>query len=447
MGFLDNLKGQFVDIIEWIDPSNDTIAYRFERHKNEIKMGAKLTVRPGQMAVFVNEGQIADVFPPGMYELSTQNLPILSTLKGWKYGFNSPFKAEVYFFSTKVFTNLKWGTSNPITIRDSELGPIRLKAYGNYTFKVEDGAKLLEEIVSTDGLFQVDEITDHLRNVIITSFASWVGGSKIPLLDFAANYRSMGNDIRQAMQGDMLELGIELRQLLVENISLPKEVEDALDKRASMGLIGNLQQYSQYQTAQAIEDSAKNSSGGNMGLEMGMGMVMANQMMNTMQQQQQPPQQQPSPSPSVFPPSPPPIQAEWHLYQNGQQTGPFSFNQLSQQGLTAQTQVWKTGMEGWKMAADVMELQSLLPKASPPPPPSVPSSPSMPSPPSIDSPPPSPSNGEKGWYILINGEKKGPFTERELFKQKISPNTQVWKNGMEGWKLASEVPDLAFFLI
>ncbi len=155
MGFFDSLRGQFIDIIEWIDDSNDTIAYRFERHKNEIKMGAKLTVRPGQIAVFVNEGRIADVFQPGMYELSTQNLPILSTLMGWKYGFNSPFKAEVYFFSTKVFTNLKWGTSNPITIRDPELGPIRLKAYGNYTFRVQDPAKLLNEIVSTDGLFQV----------------------------------------------------------------------------------------------------------------------------------------------------------------------------------------------------------------------------------------------------------------------------------------------------
>jgi membrane protease subunit (stomatin/prohibitin family) len=182
VGLFDKISSQFIDIIEWLDSTNDTITYRFERYNNEIKMGAKLTVRPGQVAVFVNEGQVADVFQPGMYELSTRNLPILSTLQGWKYGFNSPFKAEVYFFNTKAFTNLKWGTSNPLTIRDPELGPVRLRAYGTYNVKVADPAELLQQLVSTDGLFQVDEVSDHLRNMIVSAFATWVGRGKSPCL-------------------------------------------------------------------------------------------------------------------------------------------------------------------------------------------------------------------------------------------------------------------------
>lgn len=172
MGLFDKIRGEFIDIIVSLDNSNDTIAYRFERFQNEIKMGAKLTVRPGQKAVFVNEGQVADVFDPGMYQLSTQNLPVLSTLKGWKYGFNSPFKAEIYFFNTRIFTNLKWGTANPIMMRDAEMGPVRLRAFGSYNIRVVNPRQMLEELVGTDGLFQVDEVNDQIRNMIMTSFAN-----------------------------------------------------------------------------------------------------------------------------------------------------------------------------------------------------------------------------------------------------------------------------------
>lgn len=173
MGLFEKLAGELIDIIEWLDQSDDTIAYRFERFQNEIKMGAKLTVRPGQKAVFVNEGRVADAFDPGMYTLSTKNMPILSTLLGLPYGFNSPFKAEVYFFNTKIFTNLKWGTSNPIGINAPDLGGIvRIRAYGTYSIRVQDPERFLREVVSTDGLFQTDEISDQIRNMLLSSFVT-----------------------------------------------------------------------------------------------------------------------------------------------------------------------------------------------------------------------------------------------------------------------------------
>lgn len=404
MGLFEKLRGEFVDIIEWLDSTNDTIVYRFERYNNQIKMGAKLTVRPGQLAVFVNEGQVGDIFQPGMYTLSTQNLPLLSTLKGWQYGFNSPFKAEVYFFSTKIFTNLKWGTSNPITIRDPELGPVRLRAYGNYSIRVINPAQLLKELVSTDGLFQVDEISEHLRNTIITSFASWVGRDKTPLLDFAAQYREMGNQVRDGIQAEIQTYGIELTQLLIENISLPPEVEAALDKRASIGLLGNLQQFTQYQAANAIEQSAQNPGGGNAGLDFGVGMVMAQQMANTMQ------------SPAA-PPSPPPVQTQWYLSQNGQRLGPFTTEQLVQQGLTAQTNVWRGGMQNWQQASALPELSSYLTSAPPLP-------------------------VQTQWHISRNGQQLGPFTTEQLVQQGLTAQTYVWRAGMQGWQEASQVSEL-----
>lgn len=359
MGIFEKLRGEFVDIIEWLDPTNDTIVYRFERYNNEIKMGAKLTVRPGQKVVFVNEGRVADVFEPGMYRLSTENLPILSTLMGFPYGFNSPFKAEVYFFNTKVFTNLKWGTANPITVRDPELGAVRLRAFGNYSIRVAHPETLLQQLVSTDGLFQVDEISDQIRNMIVTAFVTGFGAARIPLFDFAARYTEMGDTVRAAMQPEIQQFGLELTQLLIENVSLPPEVEAAVDKRASMGILGNLQQYAQYQAANAIEASAQNPGGGNLALDFGVGMAMGQQLTQAMQST-------PSAAPSV--PPPPPVQSQWYLSRNGQNFGPFAIDQLLQQGLTAQTHVWKAGMANWQRAVEVAELASLLATLPPPPP-------------------------------------------------------------------------------
>jgi membrane protease subunit (stomatin/prohibitin family) len=356
LGMFDKLMGEFVDIIEWLDSTNDTMAYRFQRYNNQIKMGAKLTVRPGQKAVFVNEGRITDSFEPGMYQLSTQNLPILSTLMGWAYGFNSPFKAEVYFFNTKIFTNLKWGTSNPIIIRDPELGPVRVRAYGTYNVRIAKPEDFLQQLVSTDGLFQVEEISDQVRNMILTSFTTGFGTARIPLFDFAARYTELGETIRTTMQPEVQRFGLELTQLLIENVSLPSEVEAALDKRSEIGLVGNLQQYTQYQAANAIAESAQNLSGGNSALEFGVGIAMGQQITNAMQ----------SPQSASVPTAPPPVQPQWYLSRDGQNIGPFSVNQLLQNGLTPQTFVWRVGMTDWQVASTIAELAALLPPSPPP---------------------------------------------------------------------------------
>ena len=361
MGLLDKIRGEFIDIIEWTDPSNDTMVYRFQRLDNEIKMGAKLTVREGQAAVFVNKGQIADVFGPGMYTLETDNMPILSTIMGWKHGFHSPFKAEVYFVSTRRFTDLKWGTKHPVALRDPEFGPVRLRAFGTYTIKVQDAGTLIKEIVGTDGHFTTDEVTDQLRNMIVSRFADIVGESKIPVLDLAANYDELGEFITKKIGPEFGAYGLEVTKMLVENISLPEAVEEALDKRSSMGIIGNLQQYTQFQTANAMEEAAKNPGGmaaGGMG--MGMGFAMANQMGQSMGSAQQSPQ------------SPPPIPAAkvYHLAINGQQHGPFPTEALQpyiQNGqLTADTLVWCQGMANWTPAGQVADLASLFGSTPPP---------------------------------------------------------------------------------
>ena len=186
MGLLDKLRGELVDIIEWMDHTSDTLVWRFPRYHNQLKNGAQLIVRPGQMAVFVHRGKLADVFEPGNYELKTDNLPIMGTLQGWKHGFESPFKSEVYFVSTRQVTNLKWGTPNPIMLRDPDYGPIRLRAFGNYTLKAVDPRALLQELVGTDSVFEADEVTELIRSIINTAFADLIGESKIAALDLAA---------------------------------------------------------------------------------------------------------------------------------------------------------------------------------------------------------------------------------------------------------------------
>lgn len=374
MGLFEKIAGEFVDIIEWLDQSNDTIAYRFERYQNEIKMGAKLTVRPGQKAVFVNEGQVADAFDPGMYTLTTQNLPILSTIKGFPYGFNSPFKAEVYFFNTKIFTNLKWGTSNPIAVNVPDLGgTVRIRAYGTYSMRVQDPVRLLQDIISTDGLFQIDEISDQIRNMLVSSFATWLGQSGMNFADFAANYRASGDTIRAAIQSDIEEFGVTLPHFLIENISLPPEIEKALDRRASMNVLGNLQDYTQYQAANAIEASAENPNGGNQAVDLGVGLAMGQQIVNSMQGRASAGPAAPAPAPTTSvpaasaPPPPMPAPTQWFITRDGQNFGPFPANQLLANGLTPQSYVWRNGMSGWQPASNIAELSPLF--AAPPPPP------------------------------------------------------------------------------
>lgn len=365
MAFWDKIKGEFIDIIEWLDDSNNTLVYRFERYGNEIKHGARLIVREGQTAIFVNEGTIADVFEPGSYQLATKNLPITSTLQGWKHGFESPFKAEVYFVSKRRFTDQKWGTKNPITLRDPEFGPIRLRAFGTYGLRVKDGATFLREIVGTDGYFSTEEIVNQLRNLIVSRFTDILGESKIPVLDLAGNYDELGAFISKRITPEFEEYGLTLTKLLVENISLPPAVEEALDKRSSMGILGNLDQYTKFQAATAMEKAAENPSGGGAaeGMGLGMGFAMAGQMGKVMQNSQQ----------EATPPPPPPPAVAFHVAINGQTTGPYDLNTLRIQIGSGQFKresiVWKQGMSGWVPANQVSELTALFAAMPPPPPP------------------------------------------------------------------------------
>ena len=372
MGLFNKLKGEFIDVIEWTDSSSDTMVYRFERYGNEIKNGAKLTVRESQAAVFINEGQLADVFKPGMYDLTTANLPVLSTLKGWKHGFESPFKAEVYFVNTKRFTDLKWGTQNPIMLRDKEFGPVRLRAFGSYSIRVTDPAVFLKEIVGTDDDFNKDEVTGQLRNIVVSRFSDALGESGIAVLDLASNYNELGDFMQNRLAGEFREYGLELVKLLVENISLPQAVEDAMDKRSSMGVIGNMNQYTQFQAANAMEAAAENPSGGAAGgMGMGMGFAMANQMGQAFGGQNQ--QNQPAQTAPAAGPPPLPRAVSYYIAVNGQQTGPFDMNALKQKAasgeLGRETLVWKNGMAAWSAAGEVQELSSVFPQTPPPLPP------------------------------------------------------------------------------
>lgn len=379
MGFWDKLKGELIDIIEWLDDSHDTMVYRFPRYDNEIKYGAKLIVREGQAAAFVNEGKLADVFQPGTYTLATQNLPILSTLKGWKYGFSSPFKAEVYFVSTRIFTDQKWGTKNPIMMRDPEFGPVRLRAFGNYAIRVSDPAVFLREIVGTNGRFTIGQFGEQLRDMVVSRFSSVLGENKIPILDLAANYDELGQFVTTRIKDDFATFGLELAKLLVENISLPQEVEKALDKRTSMGVLGNMQQYTQFQAANAIGDAANNPGGiAGVGAGLGAGYVMAQQFGNAMQAGVQPAQAASTaaqPAPAAQPASPPPIPAapSYFVVYEGKQAGPFTIDQLQADAtsgkLSRQTLIWHHGMPGWAAADQVPALSRIFQSTPPPLPP------------------------------------------------------------------------------
>jgi len=370
MGILDFLTGEFIDVIHWTDETRDTMVWRFERHGHEIKYGAKLTVREGQAAVFVHEGQLADVFTPGLYMLETNNMPIMTTLQHWDHGFKSPFKSEVYFVNTTRFSNLKWGTKNPIMIRDPEFGPTRIRAFGTYTIKVSDPATFMREIVGTDGEFTMDEISFQIRNIIVQEFSRVIAQSGIPVLDMAANTAELGKLIATAIDPTMKEYGLTIPELYIENISLPPAVEAALDKRTSMGIAGDLSNFTQYSTAEAMNAAATNPNGGGgmgAGLGMGMGMAMAQQMA------QGPWGAAPQPAAAAPPPPQPPVEHVWHIAKDGNVTGPFSKATMGQKvssgELTRESMVWTQGQDGWLPAEDVQELAQLFTVLPPPPPP------------------------------------------------------------------------------
>ncbi|HEX7659534.1 MAG TPA: SPFH domain-containing protein [Pseudonocardiaceae bacterium] len=377
MGIFDKIRGEFIDIIEWTDDSRDTIVWRFPRYDNEIKMGARLTVRESQAAVFVNEGRVADAFPPGMYTLETQNMPILSTLKGWKYGFQSPFKAEVYFVNTRQFTDLKWGTQNPVIVRDPEFGMVRLRAFGAFSLRVVQPAALLGELAGTDPQFRTEEVSEFLRQLIVGKLAPALASSGVPMLDLATQQGSIGDRLATALSLELHSMGLEIPKFIIENISLPPEVEAAIDKRSQMGVLGNLDQYARFQTANAIENASLNEGAGGAGVGIGLGMGLGETAAAAMRQQypQAPAQQYQQVAPTPQQPGPPPLPPveQWFLGANGQQLGPFDRNGLAQQlsagTLTANTLVWRNGMTGWAPAGQVPELAPLFGAVPPPLPP------------------------------------------------------------------------------
>ena len=371
MSLWNRLTGEFIDVIDWTDDSRDRLVWRFERHGNEIKYGAKLTVREGQAAVFVHEGQLADVFQPGLYMLETNNMPLMTTLQHWDHGFQSPFKSEIYFVSMRRFQDLKWGTKNPIIMRDSEFGMVRVRAFGTYTIRVTDPALFLQEIVGTDGDFTTDEITFQLRNVIVSRFSNALASSGIAVLDMAGNTDQLADMLRKQIAPELAAFGIETPQLLIENVSLPAEVEAVMDKRTAMGVVGDLGKYAQFQQAEAMRAAAETPNSG-MGAAIGMGMGAAMGAGMAGPWGAQPAAAAPIARPAA-PPPPPPPERVWHVAENGQTRGPFSRADLGRMAgageLTRATLVWTAGAPGWTAAGEIAELAQLFTIMPPPPPP------------------------------------------------------------------------------
>jgi membrane protease subunit (stomatin/prohibitin family) len=365
MALFDFLGGQFIDVIAWTDDTRDTMVWRFERHGQEIKYGAKLTVREGQAAVFVHEGQLADVFGPGLYELETNNMPVMTTLQHWTHGFRSPFKSEVYFVSLTRFTDLKWGTKNPITTRDPEFGPVRLRAFGTYAMRVTDPGLFVKEIVGTDGEFTTDEVTSQIRNVVVQEASRVLASSGIPVLDMAANTQALGKLVAEAIAPTVAAYGLALPEFYIENVSLPEEVERVLDKRTSMGVVGDLDRFARFSSAEAMTAAAANPSGGmGAGLGMGIGLGMG----------QAGPWGAPPPAAirGAAPPPPPPPEPQWHLARDGQTLGPYpraELERMAREGSFARDSlVWTAGQDGWKPAAEVPALTPVFAQIPPPPP-------------------------------------------------------------------------------
>lgn len=373
MALFDFLSGEFIDVIEWTDDTRDTMVWRFERRGNAIKYGAKLTVREGQAAVFVHEGQIADVFGPGLYILETNNMPILTSLQHWDHGFKSPFKSEIYFVNTTRFNDLKWGTRNPIIARDPEFGPVRIRAFGTYAMRVTEPAKFMAEIVGTDGEFTSDEITFQLRNIIVQEFSRMIASSGIPVLDMAANTDQLGKMVAKAIAPTIANYGLSIPEFYIENISLPDEVEAILDKRTSMGIVGDLERFGQYAQAEAMLNASNNPGGAGAGMGAGLGaaigMGMAAQRGPWGPTAVQPPAQT-----GALPPPLPGTRGEtvWHIAVDGQADGPYGrghLGRLARDGsFTRDTLVWTPGQDGWKPADEVAELAQLFTIAPPPPP-------------------------------------------------------------------------------
>lgn len=364
------LSQEFIDIVEWIDTTNDTIVHRFERYQNEIKNNAKLVVREGQKAVFVNEGQLADVFKPGTHTLNTKNLPILTTLKGWKYGFDSPFKAEVYFVNTRLFTDEKWGTKNPVMLSDERFGLTEIRAFGTYSFRISDAGKFVVDVVGTDGNFTNYEVNEHLKSLIVTRFTDTVGEANLPLELYAANTSELSETCQEVMKPEFERVGIELEKFYIENVSMPEELKKEIFDYSRLEKL-DLSKLTQFKAAKAMEAAAKNEGGtAGAGMGMGMGFVLAQQMGTLMGQPAQQPFTSQQPQGAALPP-PIPVQVMYYYAANGQQLGPVTFDKLKElfanRTINRDSLVWKQGLIGWTALKEIEELKAFLGGSTPPP--------------------------------------------------------------------------------
>lgn len=372
MGLFNKLRNELIDIIEWKDETHDTIVWRFPRYQSEIKNGAQLTVRESQVAVLVDEGKFADVFLPGRHELTTANIPILSTIRGWKYGFNSPFKVDVYFVNTKEFLNMLWGTANPVIVTDPQLHrKVNLRANGFYNFRVSgDPTTFLRKVAGTNGTYDTEAISEILRNLAVTEFSDYLGEHEMPVEKLASNYKEFSAELTEALKPSFADYGLELTKFMVKNISLPPEVQAAIDRATSMAIIGaeDMNTYTQMQFADSMAKGAETPNSGTGAatgaMGMGIGFAMAQQMAQQMAGQQQ--------QAAAVPP-PLPQHTTYYVAHNGQQQGPFGVAQLQQMAMQGQlkpeTLVWTQGMAGWAAASTVQELATIFAQTPPPLPP------------------------------------------------------------------------------
>ena len=340
------LVGEFVDIIEWTDEGPGTMAWRFPRPRNEIKHGAQLIVRPGQTAILVDQGRIADAFGPGRHELTTANMPLLSTLRGWKHGFASPFKADVVFLSTKRFVGQEWKTANPVILRDADLGPVRLRAYGSYSVRIGDERRFLQEIVGGADAYQLDQIEQQLRDVVVASVSSALAESGISIYKLAAQYAEVGERVQQGAAPQFKQYGLEVSQIVIENVSLPADVEATIDQKTRLSMISDLHRYAELQSVDALRDAARNPGGAAAtAVGIGIGAVLGQRVV---------------PPTIAGPIEPPPLPtAVWHYAAGTERWGPVAQEQLVS-AITPTTLVWREGMRKWTAAGEVAELAALL---------------------------------------------------------------------------------------
>ena len=426
MGIWDTLKGhgkaQFLDVIQWLDDTDDTIVYRFPTFDSAITANSKLIVREGQAAVFVSEGTLSDVFGPGTYTLDTRNAPIVSFFQSITYALEYPYKGEIYFINTKQFRENKWGTANPFMMRDAEFGPVRVRAFGIYSYRVTDPATFLRQVVGTDGLFTTDEINGQLKRKLVSGLADTIGEAKIPVLDLAAKYMDLGDLIRDRMLSAFEEAyGITLTDMTIENISLPPEVEKAMDQRTKMGVLGNLDQYTKMKAAEALETAAGNQGIGGAGVGMGVGFGMGNMMGNMMGNT--------GAQPPAAASSPPPLPQAPTFHYNG----PDGQHQLSaaaiitkiQANRSASHMIWAAGWPEWKSWKDVPELAGQIPPEL--------------------APPPAPPTVATVVYHYNGPAGEGQKSLDELvaiMRGDADGAHNVWQQGWDNWKAARDVPEV-----